>query len=135
LSANQLGTGISQVLPIVVAANYDSIGLISVEQPELHIHPRFQVELADLFLTARDKHSFLIETHSEHIVLRLLRRIRESGKSKPDKNSVSPKDISVVYLSPTPDGTVAERLDVTADGDFEQSWPHGFFDERDEELF
>jgi predicted ATPase len=130
-----LGTGISQVLPIVVASNYDSLGLICIEQPELHLHPRFQVELADLFLEARDKHSFLIETHSEHIVLRLLRRIRESSKAKTDKNIVSLDDISVVYLSPSPDGTIAERLAITTDGDFEHDWPHGFFDERDEELF
>jgi hypothetical protein len=135
LFANQLGTGISQVLPIVVASNYDSLGLICIEQPELHLHPRFQVELADLFLEARDKHSFLIETHSEHIVLRLLRRIRESSKAKTDKNIVSLDDISVVYLSPSPDGTIAERLAITTDGDFEHDWPHGFFDERDEELF
>jgi hypothetical protein len=135
LSANQLGTGISQVLPIVVASNYDLLGLISIEQPELHLHPRFQVELADLFLSERDKHGFLIETHSEHIVLRLLRRIRESSQVKTDKNAVSLDDISVVYLSPRPDGTIAERLVVTSDGDFEDGWPHGFFDERDEELF
>ena len=135
LSANQLGTGISQVIPIVVAANYDPVGLISVEQPELHIHPRFQVELADLFLTARGKHSFLIETHSEHIVLRLMRRIRESSCLGAENSAVSLDDISIVYLSPTPDGTIAERQVVTADGDFEQDWPHGFFDERDEELF
>ncbi|WP_024300140.1 AAA family ATPase [Methylomicrobium lacus] len=135
LSANQLGTGISQVLPLVVASNYDSLGLIGIEQPELHLHPRFQVELADLFLTTRDKHSFLIETHSEHIVLRLLRRIRESNKAKTDNNIISPDDISVVYLSPSPDGTIAERLAITMDGDFEHDWPHGFFDERDGELF
>jgi len=135
LFANQLGTGISQVLPIVVASNYDPLGLICIEQPELHLHPRFQVELADLFLASRDKHSFLIETHSEHIVLRLLRRIRESSKAKIDKNIVSLDDISVVYLSPSPDGTIAERLAITTDGDFEHDWPHGFFDERDEELF
>src|SRR5690606_16292388 len=78
LSVNQLGTGISQVLPIVVAANSDDLGLVSVEQPELHIHPRFQVELADVFLEAMRKHSFLIETHSEHLILRLLKRVRQT---------------------------------------------------------
>ena len=132
LSANQLGTGISQVLPIVVAANSDDVGLISVEQPELHIHPRFQVELADVFLRVKDKHSFLIETHSEHIVLRLLRRIRESGA---DKNIIDRDEVSIVYLTPTPEGTISRRLPITSDGDFETDWPHGFFDERDGELF
>lgn len=132
LSANQLGTGISQVLPIVVGANFDRIGMLSVEQPELHLHPRFQVELADIFLRKRLEHSFLIETHSEHIVLRLLRRIR-----KPEEfdSTLLPEDISIIYLTPTADGTIAQRLAITPDGDFEADWPHGFFNERDEELF
>lgn len=132
LSANQLGTGISQVLPIVVAANHDDIALISVEQPELHIHPRFQVELADVFLRSKKQHSFLIETHSEHLVLRLLRRIREGGS---DCNASDPSDVSIIYLTPTSEGTISTRLGITSDGDFEVDWPHGFFDERDEELF
>ncbi len=132
LSANQLGTGISQVLPLIVAANYDDVGLISIEQPELHIHPRFQVELADVFLRTKDKHSFLIETHSEHIILRLLKRIRETSETE---TQVSIEDISIIYLTPTSDGTTAQCLKITSDGDFENDWPHGFFDERDEELF
>lgn len=135
LSANQLGTGISQVLPIVVAANVNQDCLISVEQPELHIHPRFQVELADVLLQTSNKHSYIIETHSEHLVLRLLRRIRESVSSINEASSLKPGDISIIYLTPTSEGTVAQRLLITSDGDFEQNWPNGFFDERDEELF
>lgn len=135
LSANQLGTGISQVLPIVVAANIDQDCLISVEQPELHIHPRFQVELADVLLQTSNKHSYIIETHSEHLVLRLLRRIRESASCINATSSIKPDDVSIIYLTPTSEGTVAQRLIITSDGDFEQNWPNGFFDERDEELF
>jgi hypothetical protein len=136
LSANQLGTGISQVLPIVVAANYDSVGLISVEQPELHIHPRFQVELADVFLHARETHSFLIETHSECLILRLLRRIRQSTQNelpegfKPLKDN----DVSIVYLEPSDDGVVTKRIRIDEDGEFRDRWPQGFFVERREEL-
>lgn len=136
LSANQLGTGISQVLPIVVASNYDEIGLISIEQPELHIHPRFQVELSDVFLHARDKHSFLIETHSEHLILRLLKRIRQStdGELPKELMPVDKNDISIVYLEPSENGVVAKRIHVDEDGEFKDRWPHGFFVERREEL-
>jgi len=49
--------------------------------------------------------------------------------------SVSPDDVSIVYLSPTVDGVVTKRINITGDGDFEEEWPDGFFDERDEELF
>ncbi|MCP9269967.1 AAA family ATPase [Xenorhabdus sp. XENO-1] len=136
LSANQLGTGISQVLPIVVAANHDDIALISVEQPELHIHPRFQVELADVFLRAKDKHSFLIETHSEHLILRLLKRIRQTTDNELPENykPIKEDDISIVYLEPTENGVVKKRIRVDEDGEFVDRWPQGFFVERREEL-
>lgn len=137
LSANQLGTGISQVLPIVVAANHDKIGLVCVEQPELHIHPRFQVELADIFLRAKDKHSFLIETHSEHLILRILKRIRQTTENElPDNyKAIQEGDVSIVYLEPTENGVVTKRIRVDEDGEIIDRWPHGFFIERAEELF
>ena len=136
LSANQLGTGISQVLPIIVAANHDDIALISVEQPELHIHPRFQVELADVFLRAKQKHSFLIETHSEHIILRLLKRIRQTTDKELPSNyqPIEEDDVSIVYLEPTENGVVTKRIRVDEDGEFVDRWPQGFFVERREEL-
>lgn len=136
LSANQLGTGISQVLPIVVAANYDAVGLISVEQPELHIHPRLQVELADVFLAAREKHSFLIETHSEHLILRLLKRIRQSAEGDLPKGMkpVTKRDISIAYLESSADGVLVKDIRIDDDGEFIDRWPQGFFVERREEL-
>lgn len=136
LSVNQLGTGISQVLPIVVAANHDDIAFISVEQPELHIHPRFQVELADVFLHAKEKHSFLIETHSEHLILRLLKRIRQTTENELPDNYLPIKedDVSIVYLEPTENGVVTKRICVDEDGEFVDRWPQGFFVERREEL-
>lgn len=134
LSANQLGTGISQVLPIIVASHYSPATLVTVEQPELHIHPRFQVELADLFISTCDRHPYLIETHSEHLILRLLRRVRESQENS-ERPRLAPDQVSIMYLIPSSDGVIVNRLGVTSDGDFAQDWPGGFFDERDAELF
>lgn len=134
LSANQLGTGISQVLPIIVASHYSPATLVTVEQPELHIHPRFQVELADLFISTCDRHPYLIETHSEHLILRLLRRVRESQENS-ERPRLTPDQVSIMYLTPSSDGVIVNRLGVTSDGDFAQDWPGGFFDERDAELF
>jgi len=140
LNASQLGTGVSQVLPIIVASHLEDSGVVSIEQPELHIHPRLQVELADLFLTSTAKgngdKTFLIETHSEHLILRLLRRVRESNALNDNKAvTIDLERISVLYISPQEDGVKVEKLEITPDGDFEKDWPHGFFDERDEELF
>ncbi len=136
LSVHQLGIGIAQALPIVVAANYDEVGLISVEQPELHIHPRFQVELADVFLQTRDKHSFLIETHSEHLILRLLKRIRQTSENELPEGyePVKDSDVSIVYLEPSEVGVTTKRIRIDEDGEFVDRWPQGFFVERREEL-
>src|SRR5262249_12876010 len=89
-----VGFGISQILPLIVQSLAASNQIIAVEQPEVHIHPRLQADLGDLLVEAvkppRRNH-FLIETHSEHLALRLQRRIRD-GKLKPHQ-------VSVVYVS------------------------------------
>lgn len=77
---SNVGFGFSQVLPVIVESVLASKGsLVIIEQPELHLHPRAQAEIADLFIsTCQDNENrFLIETHSEHILLRLRRRIAE----------------------------------------------------------
>jgi predicted ATPase len=76
---SEVGAGISQVMPVIVAAlARRATGVVIVEQPELHVHPALQARLGDLFVEASSSRAFLIETHSEHLILRLLRRIRET---------------------------------------------------------
>lgn len=146
LSPNQVGAGLSQVMPLVVAASTVRSGIVSIEQPELHIHPAFQVEVGDLFtqldVPGSRRPMFLIETHSEHIMLRLLRRIREttSGELEENVTPVKPEDVSVVYLEALEStdsgagGVRATRLEIDEDGEFVQRWPAGFFAERRKEL-
>ena len=136
LSAVQLGTGISQVLPIVVAANLDQPRLIAIEQPELHIHPRLQTAIADVIIESRQKHRFLIETHSEHFILRILKRIRQTTDGELPENfeGISADEVVINYLEPNTDGVVVRRIRIDKDGEFIDRWPHGFFEERREEL-
>ncbi|MDL2226717.1 DUF3696 domain-containing protein [Deltaproteobacteria bacterium OttesenSCG-928-M10] len=135
-----MGTGISQVLPVVaaaVAAEEDKFAIL--EQPELHIHPKLQTTLGDIFLQAANKGAmFLLETHSEHLMLRLLRRIRETsdGSLPQDAPTATINDVAVNYVQKdTNDCTEVVSIAVTPDGDFARQWPDGFFDERAEELF
>lgn len=134
-----VGIGISQVLPVVVAALEPSASLVAIEQPELHIHPAVQVGLGDLLIKgAKEKGiSFLIETHSEHLILRLLRRIRETaeGELPPGAITLKPDDVCVVYVQPGEDGVKLVPLPIDETGEFTTRWPKGFFDERAEELF
>ncbi len=131
---SDVGIGISQVFPVIVLSCIKEHGLAAIEQPELHIHPKLQVELADLFIDAirRSNSIFLLETHSEHLLLRFLRRIRENKgeSSKFDKDS-----LAVIYAQSSSQGSEYTNLEITGDGDFVNEWPEGFFEERDGELF
>ena len=137
---SDIGVGVSQVLPVVVGAldtgsARNPCRIFAVEQPELHVHPAVQVALGDLFIdaVAGSERIMLIETHSEHLLLRLLRRVREAGSDH--VHALAAGDLSVVYVRPTDEGVVLTPLEVTEDGDFDEPWPEGFFDERDAELF
>ena len=134
-----VGVGISQILPIVVAAlDPARPGITGIEQPELHVHPKIQVELGDLFAQGVDHGGvFLIETHSEHLMLRLLRRIEEthSGELPKGKPALRPEQVSVVFVERVHGELRATPLRIDETGEFIDRWPHGFFDERAEELF
>jgi len=150
LMPEDLGVGISQLLPIVVAALHYRSGIVSIEQPELHIHPRLQTALADVFIAQLPRRTrgwrslgignetmFLLETHSEHLILRFLRRIRETTANElpPGASPFDPQDLAVYYVEPAKDGVDIKRLRVDETGEFIDRWPHGFFEERAEELF
>lgn len=152
-----IGVGISQILPIVVAAvDSKAVRLLAVEQPELHVHPRLQTEIGDLFAAAvapagsqpslfedvpdalvPNGRTTLVETHSEHLVLRLLRRIRERHEETvdPDAPVVAPEMLSVNYMQPSEGGVRLHHLRVDETGEFIDRWPEGFFAERRQELF
>ena len=143
LQVNDVGLGVSQVLPVVVGAYSGGFSVMSVEQPELHIHPAVQCKLADVLahsVLGKRKHkerSLILETHSEHLMLRLLRRIRErhEGDLQFNDPEIEPEDISVLYIEKDQGEVKITHLPVTEDGDFEKKWPKGFFEERTEELF
>jgi|JI8StandDraft_1071087.scaffolds.fasta_scaffold12796_2 hypothetical protein len=134
-----VGTGFSQVIPIVLSA-LTVQATLAVEQPELHLHPRVQHSVADLFIESlhRDRCKFcIVETHSEHIMLRTLRRIRETGQSRipHSRLKLTPANVSVLYFEPDEGQTYVHELRVTDEGEFMDKWPKGFFEERYEDLF
>lgn len=155
IAPHEVGTGISQVLPVVVAAVSLGHRLISIEQPELHIHPAMQVQLGDLFITQTEmRHNrFLIETHSEHLLLRILRRIRETneGKSKvlsvpidpgwcdieyeEKKLNIKAEEVAIYYVESENGNVQVNRISLDENGRFIDRWPRGFFEEREKEYF
>jgi len=141
VSPQDVGIGISQVIPVVVAALAQRDGIAAIEQPELHIHPAVQVGLGDLFIRQSheddgDNRQFLIETHSEHLLLRILRRIRQTGEDQAPPNlGLTPDRVAVYYVESTEQGTYLKHLGINEEGRFIEQWPRGFFEEREKEYF
>lgn len=133
---NEIGTGVSQLMPLIVAAITQKSGLVACEQPELHLHPRVQVAIGDLLSQNTEHVNYLIETHSEHLILRLLKRIRQNtDKELPFGFKAFTKEkIAINYLEPSKEGVKVKKIRVDDDGEFKDRWPQGFFSERRQEL-
>jgi predicted ATPase len=113
--------------------------LIAIEQPELHVHPALQTELADLFIqSAKERgNRFLIETHSEHLILRVMKRIRQTfeGKLPEGKPPITPDDVCILYVEPGEDGSIVREMPLNERGELIKGWPGGFFEEALNEMF
>jgi predicted ATPase len=129
-----VGFGLSQVLPVIVECFYvPRRSIVIFEQPEIHLHPRVQAELADLFVDAikarengvERECQFIVESHSEHFLRRLQRRIAEEAISKDDAALYFVhNDAGIAHL---------EELDVDIFGNI-LNWPPGFFGDEMEDL-
>lgn len=124
-----VGYGASQVLPIIATCLRAQPGsLIIIEQPELHLHPAAQTRLCDLFLGMTHANSrFLIETHSEHLILGFQKRI--------ERQVAQAHDLFVAYVSRAGSVSVLHFLRLDQEGDFIDEWPDGFFEERYNVIF
>ena len=170
-----IGSGVSYMLPVVISACDKANTIKFIQQPELHIHPALQSNLANIFTDTFEapkivesatkyfedfqnymkaqqeedpeyvgvKYSevtrtsqFIIETHSEHLILRFLKRIKDSKKRK-SMRPIKPENISLLYFRPDPikNCTQIKRIRISEDGGFVDSWPDGFFTERYKDIF
>ena len=126
------GFGLTQVLPIVVAAlSADRDGLLLIENPEVHLHPAGQAAMGDfLAKVASAGVQVVIETHSDHV----LNGIRRAVRSGP----LSANDVALHFFRPRrgdeQDGVPqveSPSLDVNGNVD---AWPEGFFDQFDKDM-
>jgi predicted ATPase len=125
LDITDVGFGISQVLPIIVQGFLSKIeSLTIIEQPEIHLHPMMQSELADLFIEiVKDKSQakkLLIETHSESLLKRLRRRIAEG--------ELDHKDIAIYFIEGRAKKNISakiKKLEISEKGAFD--WPQEFY--------
>ncbi len=128
LDLTSVGTGVSQLLPVLVMCLQSAEGsLLLLEQPELHLNPAVQQRLADFLLAIADSgRQMVVETHSDYLVSRLRRRVAES----PDGRA---NDLVVIVFAERHDGvTRYTSLRPSPDGSL-PGWPRGFFDQAAED--
>lgn len=119
-----VGFGVSQVLPVLVLLAYaDEGSVVLLEQPEIHLHPAVQAGLAEAIVDAirKRKLQVIVESHSEHFLLRLQRLVAQ-GEVRPDEVAL--------YFAHQDDGRgVLDLLGVNEAGGID-NWPDGFFGDR-----
>jgi len=124
-----VGYGCSQILPILVAGYYlPSESILIVEEPEIHLHPKAQAEVGTFLCeVAKRGIQLFVETHSEHLMLRL--------QSHVASGALTPKDVNVFYIYPDEQQgkKLYQRIPLGKDGFFVEDWPRGFFPEGLEE--
>lgn len=134
-----VGFGVSQVLPVLTLAYASHDALVTIEQPEIHLHPGLQAELADVFIESalgEQKNTFLLETHSEHLILRVMRRMRETWQKKQTGlPKISPSDVAVLYVEPVGSRSIVREMPLNEAGGLVKAWPGGFFEEGLREQF
>ena len=122
-SLSDVGFGVSQILPVITMLMFVPEGsIVLLEQPELHLHPNAQAALADLLLDVAEKRNLqlIVESHSEHIVRRLQRRIAEASSA-----FAKPENIKMYYCQPAEGGSTIDQVDVDRFGQI-SNWPEKF---------
>ncbi len=124
----EVGFGISQLLPVLVLCYYvPENSTLILEQPEAHLHPKVQSDLADVLIDVVKNRNvqIILESHSEHLLLRLMRRIAEEQISEED---------TALYFCKINDGTSEiEHLNMDKYGNI-RNWPQDFFGNSTGEL-
>lgn len=117
----------------VVCDHFDEVleyweSSICVEEPEIHLHPKYQSMLAEMFVEAYQKYNihFIIETHSEYLIRKLQVMVADK------ENALSPNDVSLNYVEKDENGISSNRkIEILEDGRLSDSFGPGFYDEAD----
>jgi predicted ATPase len=116
-----VGTGVSQVLPVITLLQYVPEGsTVILEQPEIHLHPLAQANLADVIINAATHRrvQVILESHSEHLLLRLQRRLAEASE-------LENEDVKLYFCRLTDGASNLEELRINLFGNIE-NWPDKF---------
>ena len=124
-----MGFGLSQILPIVTQGAISKAGaLMIVEDPEVHMHPSIQASMADFFicLCLEKNVNVLVETHSDHFITRLRRRVAEKV--------ISPERVHLLFVEHEEGESEYQTIPMSETGRLEGVMPKGFMDSLDNDF-
>ena len=120
------GSGLFNILPLITQSYLSKEpSFIVLEEPEVTLHPKLQIALADFInkMVEERENTYLIETHSEHLILNLLQLIKE-GK-------LPHNWLNVYVTTKNNEGSHLHKMDINEKGEFTNPWPGGFFEDRE----
>ena len=124
----QMGFGLSQILPIIVQGLLLNRGeTLIVEDPDVHMHPLVQALLVDFFIDLVEHgRRVIVETHSDHLVTRLRRRLAE--------NMISKDIVNLSFVVNEGRGSEYRFINMKQDGSFVDRLPKGFLDSQENDF-
>lgn len=117
----EVGFGVSQILPVLTLCYLaPAQSTIILEQPEIHLHPAVQAKLADVFIDVIKNRGvqIILESHSEHLLNRLQRRMAEE--------QLVPSDLALYFTHMENGESKLEELKIDEYGNI-SNWPENFF--------
>lgn len=125
INLGNAGLGIENILPIITQSLASKGEILFFEEPERRAHPQLQADLADLFVECvneKNNNQVIIETHSENMLLGVLKNIREKR--------IKHEDVQILYVYLENGKSDIQHLEVDSKARFKQVWRDGFFVER-----
>ena len=116
------GSGAQFLLTYLTALIDSEESTILLEEPEKALHASLQIKLADFFTEISDKNQLIIETHSENLLLGILKQVRDK--------KIKPGELSILYVYMENGVSKIDNLELNEKGGFKSKWRDGFFTEK-----
>ena len=120
INISNIGYGVSQVLPILYNIYTKNNTNITIQQPEVHLHPRAQAALGDIFFDlskGKSKNRLIVETHSDYII----DRFRQKQRKSPVKS-----DVHVLFFLREKGENKIFTINIDDNGNYDENQPKEF---------